>query len=61
MSNQESQSPNLPKVLGTGLLLVPSIGIPILFGFVAFKALGLVANAAGFAFNQAKNVLPGQK
>ncbi len=59
MSSSKSKTPDFGKIVGTGLMIIPSIGIPYLFGLVAFKALGFLAQGAGLIFNQAKNVVSG--
>jgi|GEM_PF-2017155 len=61
MADQQKQTTDIPQILSKGILFIPSIGIPYLFGMVAFKALGFVSEGVGYAFNQVKNMIPGQK
>ncbi|ACF14758.1 hypothetical protein Ctha_2307 [Chloroherpeton thalassium ATCC 35110] len=55
-----NQSNQLPSVLMNGILLIPSIGIPYLFGSTAIKVGGFVLDTAGSALTQVKDVVFGQ-
>lgn len=56
---ETTQNEGIGQYLKYAPLAVPSIGIPVLFGFVAFKAIGLVIDVAGYAFGMVRNILPG--
>ncbi|NTW49682.1 MAG: hypothetical protein HGB19_08170 [Chlorobiales bacterium] len=56
---EATQQGGIGKYLVYAPLVIPSIGIPVLFGFVAFKAVGLAFDAAGFAFGLVRKILPG--
>lgn len=56
---ETTQNEGIGKYLIYAPLAIPSIGIPVLFGFVAFKAVGLVFDVAGFGFGLVRKLLPG--
>lgn len=56
---ETTQNEGIGQYLKYAPLAIPSIGIPVLFGFVAYKAAGLVIDIAGFGFGLVRKLLPG--
>lgn len=55
---EATEQGGIGKYLIYAPLAFPPIGIPVLFGFVAYKAIGFAFDAAGFAFGLVRKILP---
>lgn len=53
---ESTESSGIGKYLIYAPLAFPPIGIPVLMGYVAYKAGGFAIDAAGFGFGLVKNV-----
>lgn len=53
---ESTESGGIGQYLKYAPLAFPPIGIPVLIGYVAYKAGGLAIDAAGFGFGIVKNV-----